>query len=134
MWWSTLRGDTDVNGDDITERGGDLVENASIVPAAGDVVIRIGNSPVACLRKSVGLSIAGKLYETVSVDLDTAVTCPSFRVKNGAGATVALICSTAFTNSSIESVSPYVVPAGSLILKGRALIGVAPDRIERQNH
>ena len=76
--------------------------------------------------------IAGKLYENVGTAQLGGVSVSSFRIKNAAGNTVALVNSEAFTNANIEPTSPYTVPAGSLILAGRAFLGYDPDRESSQ--
>jgi hypothetical protein len=74
----------------------------------------------------------GKLYERVTADLDNAVTVDSLRFRDDSGDTVALVNSASFNNSSIEPTSPYAVPAGSIILTGRAFIGADADRDSSQ--
>jgi hypothetical protein len=74
------------------------------------------------------------LYERVTADPDTAVTVDCLRFRDDSGDTVALVNSSSFTNSSIEPTSPYTVAAGSIILKGRALVGGDPDRDDSQGY
>lgn len=76
--------------------------------------------------------IAGKLYENVARAQLGGVSVSSFRIKTAAGETVALVNSESFTNANIEPSSPYTVPAGSLILAGRAFLGDDPDRESSQ--
>jgi subtilisin family serine protease len=84
------------------------------------------------LTPSQMMLIAGKLYENVPVVQLGGVSVSSFRIKNVAGITVALVNSEAFINVNIEPTSPYTVPAGSLILAGRAFLGYDPDRESSQ--
>ena len=68
----------------------------------------------------------------VTVQQLNSVSVASFRIKDGDGDTVALVNADSFTNANIEEESPYSVPAGSLILAGRAFLGDDPDRSSSQ--
>lgn len=72
------------------------------------------------------------MYEKVSVALDVQVTISSLRIRDDEGDTVALVNSAGFVNATIEPDGSHVVPAGSLLLKGRAFIGLNADRSSSQ--
>ena len=99
-----------------------------------EFIVRHGTSDeLLRLNSSGNMYVKGKLYEEVTVDLDTVgVDCLRFR--DSTGDTVALVNSTWFTNSSIEPTWFHIVPSGSMILKGRAFVGADPDRDETQGH
>jgi len=103
-------------------------------PNHQEVIIRAGTVNVAKLVDFGLMFIRGRLYESVDADLDTGVAVPCLRIRNGYGVTVALINSASFTNSLLETEPPYVVPLGSIVLKGRAFIGFNPDESARQGH
>ncbi len=94
-----------------------------------DEIVRV-NTPL--LHYAAEMFIKGKLYERVSISLNTGMPARSFRIKNGAGDTMAIITSQSFTNSTLEPTAPNTVPAGSVILKGRCFIGGCADRLSSQ--
>jgi len=94
-----------------------------------DEIVRV-NTPSS--HYAAEMFIKGKLYERVSISLDSGMPARSFRIKNGDGDTVALINSQSFTNSTLEPTSPNTVPAGSVILTGRCFIGGDADRSSSQ--
>ena len=104
---------------------GTMFYKAFVISGAAKIVTKT-------LIPSQMMLIAGKLYENVPVVQLGGVSVASFRIKNAAGITVALVNSEAFTNANIEPTSPYTVPAGSLILAGRAFLGYDPDRESSQ--
>ncbi|MCX5770319.1 MAG: hypothetical protein NTZ09_08620 [Candidatus Hydrogenedentes bacterium] len=115
---------------------GSLTEAASAAqldPTSGnEFMIRDSAADEIFRSDSSGnMYIKGSLYERVGADLD-AVTVQSLRVKDSTGDTVALVNSQSFTNSGIEPTWPYTVPAGSVILPGRAFVGADPDRDSSQ--
>jgi subtilisin family serine protease len=127
----------DPEGNFIVE--GNLTQSATsgqLDPTADSEFFVRNSTPDEVLKLSSAgnMWIKGKLYEKVSVDLDTAVTVNCLRFRDDSGDTVGLVNSSSFTNSSIEPTSPYTVPAGSIILKGRALVGADPDRDSSQGH
>ena len=97
-----------------------------------EFIVRHGTSDeLLRLNSSGNMYVKGKLYEEVTVDLDTVgVDCLRFR--DSTGDTVALVNSVAFINSSIEPTWFHIVPSGSMILKGRAFVGADPDRTASQ--
>jgi hypothetical protein len=100
-----------------------------------EFIVRQGTSnEVLRLGSSGDMYIDGKLYEGVTADLDTEVGADSLRFRDGTGHTVAMVNSTWVLNSSIEPTGFHIVPAGSIILKGRAFVGADPDRDETQGH
>jgi hypothetical protein len=80
------------------------------------------------MRESYGI------LSLLVVDLDTSVGVDSLRFRDSTGDTVAMVNSTWVLNSSIEPTGFHIVPAGSIILKGRAFVGADPDRPATQGH
>ena len=71
--------------------------------------------------------LRGTVFQKIDEDLDIGIPAHAFRVQNEDGDTVAVLNSQAFNDSRINPMSPYTVPAGSLILKGRVFQGYNPD-------
>jgi len=100
--------------------------SGQLEPASNDkeFIVRHGAQDVLLLLKSTGdMYIKGCLYEKVSVDLDTAVSVDSFRIRDATGDTVAVI------NSQDFVIGMGVIRAGSILLKGRMFEGGDPDRL-----
>ena len=83
-----------------------------------EFIIKAGSSVVALFDEN-GLYLKGNLYELVTIDLDQITSPKCFRIKDHNGDTIAMINAQDFNDSDIEEESPYLVPAGSLILKQR---------------
>lgn len=96
---------------------------------AGNVVLR-ANTPHHHFMAEVYIN--GKLYEKVGNILDSGMPARSFRIKDNAGTTVALVNTQSFNDSRIEPASPYTVPSGSVVLTGRAFIAGNADRSASQ--
>ena len=119
---------------------GDLTENASVAQLnptwKEEFIVRDGTDEVLRLTEDGDLWVDGDLYENVDVNLDSPsqVTSVALRIKDPQGVTVALVNAESFYNFLIEPQSPHTVPAGSVILKGRAFVGADPDRASSQGN
>ncbi|HNT88750.1 MAG TPA: S8 family serine peptidase, partial [Candidatus Hydrogenedentes bacterium] len=115
---------------------GDLCESATTQQmtqtGAREFLIKEGANVILILKSGADLYLKGKLYEAADVDLDTALTEQSFRVRSTDGETVAAVNGSSFVNTTLEPEAPYTVPAGSLILRGRAFLATDPDRESSQ--
>jgi len=94
--------------------------------------VREGADEVLRLDEDGDLWLDGELYENTLAYLDSSVYVAALRIKDPQGVTVAVINGQSFWSSLIEPQPPYIVPAGSVILKGRAFIGGDPDRASSQ--
>jgi subtilisin family serine protease len=103
-------------------------------PGVAEVMVRDSSSSVARLDETGNIYLAGKLYERVLNDLDEQVSVPCLRIRDADGHTMALINAESISGTTIETHYPYIVPAGSLVLKGRAFVGADPDRESSQGH
>jgi subtilisin family serine protease len=99
-----------------------------------EFIVRQADFELLRLNSSGDMYIFGNLFEKVAADLDSAVTVQSLRFRDGTGHTVALVNSEWLSNSGINPKYPYEVPEGSIVLKGRALVGAQPDRAASQGH
>jgi len=103
----------------ITTRSGCYINATTeqLTPSSDREFIVRNGSVVLALIDETGVYLKGKLYQLVTVNLNQVTSIPCMRVRDPAGTTVAMINSQEFINSAIEPTSPYVVPAGSLLLK-----------------
>lgn len=122
---------TDMNGE-----CGNVFNKTS---STGTIVLRWDSANLEAEPCESWLYIKGKLYERIDhdlspslPDLDGLTPARSLRIKDSTGDTKVLITTQSFVNSVLEPTSPYTVPAGSIILKGRAFIGDNSDRTSSQ--
>lgn len=136
----------DEHGNFILE--GDLVQEASSAQleptSVREFIVRMGNGDeVARIADDndptdgdgdtrADMFINGKLYENYPWSISYNVTEPAFFIYDDEGTAVAAITGDEFQAMSLEPVFPYIVPAGSIILSGRAFIGGDPDRASSQ--